>query len=402
MNIKIYFLFLMLVLSGFWGAVFAQSTPDPINQIVGDTSFFWKYNRFPGPEDGDSLRIAAHLEYVEHQLRNATPGTAPSMRTILLDHLKDYRLAGQYPLNFDRPDRRPCFIDSTGTICAVGYLVEQTAGREAAEAINAQYKYAYVSEMNSPEVATWIEASGFSPTEIAMIQPYYGPAVSYPYFIGNKEQNLQKWFDEKAKYPFAINTITYVEVSFIVNKMGAPQWPVEITGNLSNKQKRAIRREVFKLKFSPYSLEKEIRDFKYTMELVLLPEGVSPGQYSASPIDAFRFNVQQAAPEKQEITLSGTVWDKNYGEPLIGATVQVPGTNRGAVTDFDGKFSFRYSEGSGESLQLLVKYLGYKNIIIVNIPWNDQQLKIEIGEYADMIYSGPHFSSPTVYLRSRK
>ncbi len=39
----------------------------------------------------------------------------------------------------------------------------------------------------------------------------------------------------------------------------------------------------------------------------------------------------------QRISISGNVKDKN-GDPLIGVTIQVKGTNSGTITDFDGKY----------------------------------------------------------------
>ncbi len=57
-------------------------------------------------------------------------------------------------------------------------------------------------------------------------------------------------------------------------------------------------------------------------------------------------------------TLTGTVLDGDAnGEPIIGATVQVPGTGGGGVTDFDGKFSIKVPDGKNT---ITVSYVGYK------------------------------------------
>ena len=37
-------------------------------------------------------------------------------------------------------------------------------------------------------------------------------------------------------------------------------------------------------------------------------------------------------------TIRGSVFDANTGDPLIGVTVVVDGTDQGTVTDIDGKF----------------------------------------------------------------
>ncbi len=57
-----------------------------------------------------------------------------------------------------------------------------------------------------------------------------------------------------------------------------------------------------------------------------------------------------------EKTVSGQVVDEN-GEPVIGATVVVKGTNIATVTDIDGKFTFKVPTGS----TLVISYVGYAN-----------------------------------------
>ncbi|MBR1726002.1 MAG: carboxypeptidase-like regulatory domain-containing protein, partial [Muribaculaceae bacterium] len=51
--------------------------------------------------------------------------------------------------------------------------------------------------------------------------------------------------------------------------------------------------------------------------------------------------------------VTGVVRDAN-GEPLIGATVKVKGTNRGTATDIDGKYSIAAAPGS----TLVISYIG--------------------------------------------
>jgi hypothetical protein len=94
-------------------------------------------------------------------------------RVHLLDLLHTYTEAGVFPQNTRHEGFRPCFIDDQGAICAVGYLVAQTAGRAAAEAINAQFQYGYLMDMNSPLLDEWIAQSGLTRRECAMIQPEY-------------------------------------------------------------------------------------------------------------------------------------------------------------------------------------------------------------------------------------
>lgn len=53
-------------------------------------------------------------------------------------------------------------------------------------------------------------------------------------------------------------------------------------------------------------------------------------------------------------SVRGTVTDE-AGEPIIGATVRVQGTNDGTVTDMDGRFNIV----AGSNATLNVSYVGY-------------------------------------------
>ena len=56
-------------------------------------------------------------------------------------------------------------------------------------------------------------------------------------------------------------------------------------------------------------------------------------------------------------TIKGTVVDEN-GDPVIGATIHVPGTRQATVTDLDGNYSISAPKGT----TLTVTYVGYKQI----------------------------------------
>ena len=58
----------------------------------------------------------------------------------------------------------------------------------------------------------------------------------------------------------------------------------------------------------------------------------------------------------QEITVNGTVLDET-DTPLIGATIQIKNTQKGVITDFDGKFSIK----ANNNATLVVSYIGYQN-----------------------------------------
>lgn len=60
-------------------------------------------------------------------------------------------------------------------------------------------------------------------------------------------------------------------------------------------------------------------------------------------------------------TVTGKVTDAENGEALIGATVSVVGTTRGAVTDIDGNFTVSVPDGS---TQLRFAYTGYTEQVV--------------------------------------
>ncbi len=152
--------------------------PDSINPIIGNISYIEKFGEQPTDQSDENLRIKTHLAYVENLLRNKNTdhlsNNQLAKRNTLLDYLQAYHEAGQFPKNYDhKNERKPCFIDKDKNICAVGYLVEQSAGLQAAEKINSDYQYATIHEMESPLLEDWIDHSGLSKQEVAIIQPTY-------------------------------------------------------------------------------------------------------------------------------------------------------------------------------------------------------------------------------------
>ena len=94
-----------------------------------------------------------------------------------------------------------------------------------------------------------------------------------------------------------------------------------------------------KLKFMPWNL------CRVLLALALIVGG---GVSTAAPLPQSQSGTVQAS------MVTGQVLDEN-GEPIIGATVSVKGTNVNAVTDFDGRFSINASRGAS----LIVSYVGY-------------------------------------------
>ena len=139
---------------------FSKRTVDltqTVNPIIGDISFVTKFGHQPNSSTDDELRIKTHLEYVENLLKQKDVSDLSielqNRRKHLLDLLHNYWTRGVFPKNYDYAGKRkPCFIDKDNTICAVGYLIEQTTSRQVAEEINRKYKYEEVLAMNDKNV----------------------------------------------------------------------------------------------------------------------------------------------------------------------------------------------------------------------------------------------------------
>ncbi len=65
-----------------------------------------------------------------------------------------------------------------------------------------------------------------------------------------------------------------------------------------------------------------------------------------------------AGTKMADITIKGTVTDKEKGETLPGVSVRVKGAQGGAITDAAGKFTLR----ADENAILVISYIGYKVI----------------------------------------
>lgn len=150
-----------------------------VNAVLGNESFIQRFGRQPTSQDAENLRIRTHLAYVEKLLRSRPARhlseELQQARERNLDRLQTYWKRGIFPSNTAYPDkRRPTFIDEAGRICAVGYLVAQSAGWDVAKTINAAHQYDFIQEIDAPMLDRWAATSGLTKRELAMIQPSYG------------------------------------------------------------------------------------------------------------------------------------------------------------------------------------------------------------------------------------
>ena len=147
------------------------------NHHIGDASFIAKFGRPPTTHDSERVRMTTHLQHV-HDWLASRPATRPELaakRAEIVKALEVYIAKGTTPRNLDLPWRTPVFIDEEGTICAVGFLIQSTAGRALPEKIAKLHRYDFIEDIarDMPEVQQWIADSGLTLEEIQTIQPAY-------------------------------------------------------------------------------------------------------------------------------------------------------------------------------------------------------------------------------------
>ena len=91
--------------------------------------------------------------------------------------------------------------------------------------------------------------------------------------------------------------------------------------------------------------------------------------------------VSMATYAQQEV--SGTVLDPD-GEPIIGATVMVKGTNNGTVTDFDGNYTLKVAPGT----PITITYIGYKTIETTAQAGQKLTMEDSAKELAEVVVTG--------------
>ncbi len=94
-----------------------------------------------------------------------------------------------------------------------------------------------------------------------------------------------------------------------------------------------------------------------------------------------------AVSEKLETTISGQITDEETGEPLIGATILIQGTDIGALTDLEGKFKLNIPEGYDE---VVISYTGYLNKVVSlgNQTQINVALKPDVTQLSEIVVLG--------------
>jgi len=131
--------------------------------------------------------IQLHLSLVEKHLEQKDVShlnqSQIKKRTKGLQILKKYWEEKTFPKNTRHSGQIiPYFIDDFNTACAVGHILRETGGNQLAQQIQLENNYAYIEDMDYPELLAWAKEYGFEEKELRWIQPQYGSICSDGYF----------------------------------------------------------------------------------------------------------------------------------------------------------------------------------------------------------------------------
>lgn len=126
----------------------------------------------------EQFRIKNHLCLVEEKLRRKDVSCLSlelqAERAKNLDRLHTYWQTEIFPLNLDFPKRRvPYFKDAVGTPCAVAYLMEQSGYQALVNTVASSNNHVLIEDVYDGPVLEWINHSGLTKEEAALIQPSY-------------------------------------------------------------------------------------------------------------------------------------------------------------------------------------------------------------------------------------
>lgn len=161
----------LLVISGLAAALVVLTVPEMRPGVTADRA--------------EVTRLRAHFDSVDGELRRAAlvgPDAARgASRARLISWLKDYRNAGEFPVNDQFPDRAtPFFRDSRGVLCAMAYLVARSGRGDIVDRIARTRNNAFIPALASdPELVQWLDSVGLTVAEAARIQPAYSGQPGY-------------------------------------------------------------------------------------------------------------------------------------------------------------------------------------------------------------------------------
>lgn len=146
--------------------------------------------------------IQLHLQQVETLLRKrdvcSLTEAQKARRVENLNTLHKYWKAGVFPINDGHTNRQPYFIDKYNTYCAVGYLMKESGGDAMSRSINASQNYSYLLDIQHPQLMDWVQQSGLSLDELALIQPGYlgeWPAAVMEFHYNNAGADVNEYIE---------------------------------------------------------------------------------------------------------------------------------------------------------------------------------------------------------------
>ena len=125
----------------------------------------------------ERVRVKRHIAGGLRAARSGQPMGLTEMqvsrRQSSLNALERYVAAEVFPHNECYRVRTPYFRDSSGAICAVGYMIESSGDFELADNIAESHNNIRLTEETTPALDNWIAANGLTKKEAARIQPSY-------------------------------------------------------------------------------------------------------------------------------------------------------------------------------------------------------------------------------------
>lgn len=134
----------------------------------------------------EDARLHAHFARVLRQLEardvSGWSEARQASRRQRIALLEDYDRAGRFPRNEGHLARKtPIFVDRHETRCAMAYLIERSGGAAIVARIAATRNLEYIPRLASdPELVAWLDDSGLTLDEAALIQPEYPPPSPTP------------------------------------------------------------------------------------------------------------------------------------------------------------------------------------------------------------------------------
>lgn len=356
-----------------------------VNAVIGDKG----WESIAGTQPGEKEKIQAHLLYVETFLRsestNGLNAEQRSGRMKLLDALCDYRCAGNFPVNEDFPgERMPHFIDSRGNICAVGYLVEVSAGRAEAERINALYSYNYISEMHDARLNAWMQENGLTALECAMIQPAYhipiqdrvvGPVAPVDSFAS--------FVTRRIEYKGAPDSCV---VTFYAHRLGPATMGIVESGNrlLGDAALNAIR-SIGNVNYWAYPRTGNADTSPVFVRMKIM-YGLQPPAVGQNPgilYSDIALKRDVRPRDEHTVRFIGHVADAQSKAP-VGGTIAAAYDAQGyvlasALTDYNGNYELNVPAEKAAGCHLVFTTEGYEPLTVTNMPGHSGEADVKIS-----------------------